>query len=227
MAQHGEAAQPGEAAQRQDASSQSSLYYVADPMCSWCWGFAPTLRAVSDNLPADTVLRYVMGGLAPDSDEPMPAALRQRVEQAWRAVAKRTGAEFNHDFWIQCQPRRSTYPACRAVLAAALQDAGPAMFAAIQRAYYLEAHNPSLDNTLVELAGELSLDPIRFADDLISDLVEERLQQDLALARRLQVTGFPSLVLETPAGRTWVARGYDDPDVVVSRLHAAVGPQPS
>ena len=200
---------------------QSDLYYVADPMCSWCWGFTPTLRAVEENLPDGVHLHLVMGGLAPDSDEPMPAALRQRIQQAWIAVAEGTGAEFNHDFWIRCQPRRSTYPACRAVLAAALQEAGREMFGAIQRAYYLEARNPSLETTLVELAGELSLDQSRFSRDLASAPIEERLRQDLALGRRLQVTGFPSLVLETATGCAWIARGCDAPEAVVARLLTA------
>nr|MBA3324286.1 DsbA family protein [Paracoccaceae bacterium] len=47
------------------ASSQAHLLYVADPMCSWCWGFAPVIAdiraAFRDRLP----LHLVMGGLRP------------------------------------------------------------------------------------------------------------------------------------------------------------------
>ena len=28
----------------------AALYYVADPMCSWCWGFAPELEAIRTDL---------------------------------------------------------------------------------------------------------------------------------------------------------------------------------
>ena len=48
-----------------------------------------------------------MGGLAPDSDEPMPFAMREYVSSAWRAVEERTGASFNHAFWTECQPLRA------------------------------------------------------------------------------------------------------------------------
>ena len=114
-----------------------TLYYVADPMCSWCWGFTPTIAA----LQADDrcALRYVMGGLARDSDEPMPAAMRAYVQDAWREVAQRTGASFNWDFWSQCQPRRATYPACRAVLAAADLGLDSARFAAALASPEIEA----------------------------------------------------------------------------------------
>ena len=126
------------------------LYYVADPMCSWCWGFRPVLQEVVAALPETVPVVYVMGGLAKDSDEPMPEATRAYVQRNWRDVTATTGAEFNWDFWSECKPRRSTYPACRAVLAARAQreDAVPELFDAIQRAYYREAGNPSDIETL-------------------------------------------------------------------------------
>ncbi|MBE8572891.1 DsbA family protein, partial [Vibrio sp. OPT46] len=27
------------------------LYYVHDPMCSWCWGYKPTLDKLKQQLP--------------------------------------------------------------------------------------------------------------------------------------------------------------------------------
>ena len=83
------------------------LLYVVDPMCSWCWGFTGVRAQVSEEFP-DHEWQLVMGGLAPDSDEPMEEETRAYVQDAWRAVAQRTGAEFNHDFWTECAPRRST-----------------------------------------------------------------------------------------------------------------------
>ena len=200
----------------------SQLYYVADPMCSWCWGFAPAVRAIETELSDSFTLRYVMGGLARDSDEPISDDVRAYVQNAWREVAARTGAEFNWDFWTRCQPRRSTYPACRAVLAAALQKTGPAMFHAIQRAYYLEARNPSDSETLTALAGELSLNTERFIADLASPEIEALLQQDFELRRRLQANAFPSLLLEKNVDSTWITRGWDAPEAVVDRLRSAL-----
>jgi putative protein-disulfide isomerase len=54
-------------------------------------------------------------------------------------------------------PRRSTYAACRAVIAARRQNPGyeEKMILAIQQAYYLEARNPADSHTLIELASEI------------------------------------------------------------------------
>jgi len=187
------------------------LVYVLDPMCSWCWGFRAELQKFTDAL-GDHEVTYVMGGLAKDSDEPMPDEMRDYVQNAWRAVAARTGAEFNHAFWTTCRPRRSTYPACRAVLAAGLQDAKDSMIEAIQSAYYLEARNPSDDDTLSELAGEIGLDRHRFAVDVTSPAVTDLLRDDLGLRRELGVTRFPTLLLQRSEGCHVLAAGYATAD---------------
>lgn len=193
-----------------------ALYYVADPMCSWCWGFTPTIEFLHTDRRIH--LRYVMGGLARDSEEPMPPDMRAYVQGAWREVESQTGARFNWDFWQQCEPRRSTYPACRAVLAAAKQSCGSAMFHRIQQAYYLEARNPADTYTLIALANELNIDGERFAADLASDAIEEALQEDFHLRRQLQATAFPSLVLAIKGTYRWLAGGWEEQRVIAARL---------
>lgn len=156
------------------------------------------------------MLKKITGGLAPDSDEPMPEHLRESLPKAWKKIHDMLGTEFNFDFWTHCQPRRSTYPACRAVLAAGEQHRYDEMIDAIQRAYYLRAMNPSDLDTLEMLAGELGLDTDRFATDLRSPAIEAKLQRKVGFARRSPIDGFPSLVLKTGAQTTAVARDYRD-----------------
>lgn len=172
------------------------LYYIHDPMCSWCWAYRPThavLMEALQHLPIEVL--NVLGGLAPDSDDPMPIDMQAMLQNTWRRIEQQVGTEFNYDFWRECKPRRSTYPACRAVLAAKAQDAEDAMIHAIQEAYYLRAMNPSDNSTLVALAEELGLDSAAFADALSSARTQAELLKDITFARQLPLQGFPSLVL--------------------------------
>jgi len=184
------------------------LYHVHDPMCSWCWGFRRSWDALRAALPGSVQVVNVVGGLAPDSHEPMPREQREAIAGYWAQIAEEVGAEFNFDFWTRCEPRRSTYPACRAVIAASWQDRGEAMIDAIQRAYYLRAMNPSDNSTLVHLAREMELDSARFNADLGSEQTERELQRNFELRRRLNVYSFPSLVLETESGLYPVPHDY-------------------
>jgi putative protein-disulfide isomerase len=172
------------------------LYYYHDPMCSWCWGFRPTAEKLFAQLPRGITRVNILGGLAADSDLPMPADVQSAIHGHWRRIEAQLGTRFNHDFWTVCKPRRSTYPACRAVIAAGRQDREEAMIAAIQHAYYLRAMNPSDVDTLVLLAEELELDSQRFADELLDERTERDLQQQIEFARHSPIKGFPSLALE-------------------------------
>ncbi|MBN4081923.1 MAG: DsbA family protein [Gammaproteobacteria bacterium] len=174
----------------------ATLFYFHDPMCSWCWGYQTAWQGLLQDMPDDVNVAYVLGGLAQDNDELMPEDIQQAIQGHWRRIQDELGVEFNFDFWRYCQPRRSTYPACRAVIAAGKQDAGVTMILAIQHAYYLRAMNPSKRDTLCTLAQELGLDIKKFNDDFDSDEIEESLQEQIRYSRSVGVGSFPSLMLK-------------------------------
>ena len=178
--------------------STATLYYIHDPMCSWCWGFRATWSQVLDALSGKVNVRYVLGGLAADSDQPMSESMQQSIRSNWQRIQQDIpGTEFNYDFWSQCQPRRSTYPACRAVIAAGMQaaQAESKMLFAVQQAYYLLAKNPSDLDVLIQIARDIGLDGEAFAADINSEACIAALDKDLLLSRDLYVSSFPSLLL--------------------------------
>ena len=108
-------------------SNPTRLYYSHDPMCSFCWAFRPVWAKIQSTLAdkkPDIEIISILGGLAPDSDAPMPEDVKNRVKAAWQYIEQNIpGTQFNYDFWGLQQPRRSTYPACRAVIATKLLEA--------------------------------------------------------------------------------------------------------
>ncbi len=199
----------------------STLFYIHDPMCSWCWGFRPALDALLERLPSDLVIERLLGGLAPDSDQPMAGALREQLQETWRRIQARIpGTRFDFAFWTRCAPRRSTWPACRAVIAARHQDPAydQAMTLAIQRAYYLEARNPSDPETLISLAAEIGADTNRFVHDLDCAHTRSTLAQEIAQARAMGVDSFPALVLACSGSRWRIPVDYANPDAMLSTI---------
>lgn len=200
----------------------ATLFYVHDPMCSWCWGFSKVWQKIQDQLPSTINTQLIVGGLAPDSTAPMPSSMQQTLQQTWQHIEQVIpGTEFNHQFWSLNAPRRSTYPACRAVLTAKAQNTNLEipMIKAIQQAYYLDAKNPSDDSTLIELASEIGCDTDHFTQTLNSDDTQQTLISQIHFARVLGAQGFPSLIVETASGqRLKVAFDYNDPCVALNNL---------
>ncbi|MDH5425505.1 MAG: DsbA family protein [Gammaproteobacteria bacterium] len=198
------------------------LYYIHDPMCSWCWGFHPVLRQLEQQLPEQVTVHYVLGGLAADSDLPMPDEMQHFLQQTWRNIQKKIpGTDFNFDFWSDCKPKRSTYPACRAVIAARNQNRSveKPMINAIQNAYYLQAKNPSDDDTLMALARQLKLDAEKFAEDLNAATTQQTLVQEIELSSQLGAQGFPSLVFEHGNKRALLTLDYNQAGNILQQIN--------
>jgi len=179
-------------------------------MCSWCWAYRPVVTQLRAHLPAGIRWQNVLGGLAPDSDQPMPEQTRLMVQAHWRQIESRLGTTFNFDFWTKNQPRRDTYKACRAVIAASRQQAEERMIESIQTAYYLRAMNPSDPLVLAELAAGLGLDRERFMVDLGSEHTEAELSRQLLLRDKLGVNSFPALVYEQDSRYKSIGHDYAD-----------------
>lgn len=201
-------------------TNKQTLYYVYDPMCSWCWGFKPVWQKIQQAIADSYNVVYVVGGLAADSDEVMPVAMQQQIAGYWKKIETLLGTEFNYDFWSSNSPRRSTYPACRAILSARSQGAEQAMKNAIQRAYYLQARNPSDDDVLLAIAEEIGLDGDQFAADFFAESTQASLLDEIAFARSIGGNSFPSLFLRTEQKTVELSIDYQDADTVLRQLKA-------
>jgi len=191
----------------------TTLHYIHDPMCSWCWGFSKTYANFLSSLDTSIIVKRLLGGLAPDSDEPMSDDVRKIVLNAWHRIEKNIpGVKFNFDFWEVNAPRRSTFPACRAVIAARNQGQqyDEIMTKAIQTAYYLNAKNPSDLSVLTELAREIGLNVNNFEEDIYSSITQKALLNEIEQAHRLKANSYPSLILKKDQSIWPIPIDYND-----------------
>lgn len=208
---------------RPDAASPEawSLLYVADPMCSWCYGFAPSLTATRSRWPALPV-QLLMGGLRP-AGELLDARLRASIQHHWEQVAARSGQPFSpaglaREGWLY-----TTEPACRAVLTA--REHWPEfaldLFQAIQTGFYAQGRDTTDAETLSALAQDAGIDPDLFALRFHAAPSIEATRQDFAAAQRLGIRGFPTLLAVRDGQAHAVARGWLAPAELVDRLERA------
>ncbi|MDJ1008343.1 MAG: hypothetical protein QNJ13_11015, partial [Paracoccaceae bacterium] len=203
--------------------ADDAIFYIADPMCSWCWGFSGGAERV-EVLCADRPLpfRLVMGGLRNGSADPWTPELRRYLRDTWNRVAGRTGAHFNHALLDLPAFAYDTEPACRAVLTASalLQDAPArqrrilAFFHRVQGAFYLKGADPKALATYEGICDALGLDWASFRKTFASDAMRDATQTEFATARSLAPGALPSLVYRKQRRGTEIARGYADFDKV-------------
>lgn len=191
--------------------------YVADPLCSWCYGFGPELEALLARFPQES-LRLVMGGLRAFNTQPMTPDLRRYIGQHWDEVQRHSGLPFNHALLERDDFIYDTEPACRAVVTA--REHAPALawplFRALQRAFYAEARDVTRSDVLAEIyaavhqteSADPALPPGEFAQALDSAAMRGATRRDFRLAREWEVQGFPTLFAERDGHYALLSPGY-------------------
>ena len=187
------------------------LIYVADPMCSWCWGFAPVIARVRAEYQSAVKISLVIGGLRPG-----PAArrlddeMRRYLRAAWQSVHERSGQAFSFDLLERDDFLYDTDPAANALVAMRrLEEARELdLFGAVQEAFYVRNDDVTQFTVLAELAVGLGVDGAQFSA-LFSDRVTRTLvDQDYRRTRELGVNGFPTLLLREDSRYTVISHGY-------------------
>jgi putative protein-disulfide isomerase len=87
----------GRGARRVDGTGMKTdrmLWYAADPMCSWCWGFSSVIEAIGKAYHDRLTVTLVMGGLRPGMVTPITPAERDEIFHHWHEVRRRTGHVF-------------------------------------------------------------------------------------------------------------------------------------
>ncbi|MDP8928525.1 MAG: DsbA family protein [Actinomycetota bacterium] len=183
--------------------------YVGDPMCSWCWGFAPVLERLDERY--DVPVRIVVGGLRPgDAAEPLDDGTRRTIAHHWEQVGAASGQPFDHSFLERDGWVYDTEPSCRAVVA--MRDLSPAdalrWFARIQRAFYAEATDVTDLAVFPELLDGFDVDRQKYAEVLHAEETRTRTWEDFARARRWGIMGFPTLLVRDGDDLAIVTRGF-------------------
>jgi len=185
------------------------LWYFADPMCSWCWGFSPVIETLRDAYRERMKIALVLGGLRPGEAAPMTAAGREEILHHWHQVHARTGQPFRFENALPEGFVYDTEPASRAVVTVGGLDPALifAMFKAIPTAFYAEGRDVTQPTVLADLAAGLGVDAAAFLQAFDSDAARAKTQAHFRQARQAGVRGFPTLILQQDSQLHSVSNG--------------------
>lgn len=199
------------------------LIYVADPMCSWCWGFAPVIRRLRSA--DDYEIELVMGGLRAGETRGITPELRDYVTHHWQQVAATTGQPFRYEGALPDGFVYDTEPACRAVVA--VRELWPEQaldyLHALQQAFYAEGRDITRLEVLADLAAAGGLDRQRFEAAVADSAIQLAVATDFERKEQLGVMGFPSLLVDTGERLRMVSMGYQDFDSVSRQIQRRLG----
>ncbi len=203
-------------------STELELVYVADPMCSWCWGFAPVIEKVEDSFDFD--FRIIVGGLRPgDKAEPIDR-IRDYLAHHWTQVASASGQPFDHAGLERENWMYDTLVPDTAVVT--MRQVAPhetrRFLDTVQRAFYADRVDVTDPLVYGDLVAGFPVDPDEFVAQIGSAEMRAATEQDFLEAQWLGVTGFPTLLLRDGASSMPISYGYAPFETVVARINGLI-----
>jgi putative protein-disulfide isomerase len=208
--------------------NESLLVYIADPMCSWCYGFAPELAALRERFRAVPV-HVVLGGLRAYNTQVMDRAAAQSIGHHWDEVQRQSGQPFARALLEREDFIYDTEPACRAVVTVRENAAHLAlpMLHAVQRAFYADGMDVTGGAVLADVyaglcagTGDTEFDPTAFAAAWASDEIRQITRNDFALTQEWGIRGFPTLLAVHHERPHLISPGYMKAPALIERTAA-------
>ncbi len=189
--------------------STATLHYIYDPLCGWCYGSAPLVKAAREIGGLQFVLHG--GGMMAGSARQLASeSLRQFVMQHVARITGMTGQPFSEAYTNgllrDTTAMLDSEPPTAAILAVeAAAGRGADMLVHMQKAHYVEGRNLSDRAALAALAQEIGIERAAFDAEFLNALgsaVQSHMAESRRLLARVGGQGFPTFALETKQGLT-------------------------
>lgn len=179
--------------------------WYTDPHNIWCWGCEPMIRRLQTVYAPSVELVVRQGGLFEDFTPVRQQWARMsggRWTDSVRAFFEAVGGQHRMPMDAErmiaaVDDFTSTWPACIAAKAAALQGAAPGLryLRALREAWCLDARAIHRVGVQTDVAREVGLDLGAFARALDDGTAEAAFRDDRRECEALEVTGFPTFTI--------------------------------
>ena len=190
--------------------NEREIILVADPMCSWCWGFAPVFSVLTEELRHEVPISVRVGGLRPYTKDAWDDDLRSYLREAWAAVSERTGQTFSYRLLEDDLFVYDTEPACRAVVTARHldPDLSVPMLHGVHQAFYVDNIDVTEPDVLADVAEGIGADREAFAMAFATNEAKQTTYQEFKAVQAWGVKGFPTVLLREGTNARALATGF-------------------
>lgn len=192
-----------------------TLIYIFDPLCGWCFGFHPVIKALHSDYRDEFLFDVRVGGLILGDRVGTYAETYPKVEEASDRVEQLTGQKFGKAYRekVLAHPDKmimNSEPACKAFVLAREEfpEKQVEMSASIQDLLFVDGENIMNPSVLQTWAESFGVTPETFESKFNSEELRLKTYEEFASVQRMQATGFPAVIQLYGTQGYLVARGY-------------------
>ena len=202
-----------------------SIIYVYDALCGWCYGFSPVIKKVFEKYQAQFDFEVISGGMILGEREGPINEVAAYIKGAYKTVEDTTGVKFGENFVNIVLEEGKLYfssekPAIALSVFKTIYPKKAIHFAHdLQSAIYHDGLDLSIDKSYVVLAEKYQINGQEFIEKLNTEEFKQAAYYDFVLAKQLQVTGYPAVLIKTGESNFYmIAKGYTDFESIELRI---------
>lgn len=184
-----------------------TILQFTDPICVWCWGNEPVLRAIDYLYGEKVKIEYIMGGLVEDittlyaltgEKQEIIEHANQTIVKNWHIASDKHGMPVvAGDVKLFTERYPSSFPQNIAYEAAKRIDSKLAsgFLRKLREATFIYGRRTSQIDVILDIATQAGYNAATFIDEYTAGNAHADFMQDRMICRRYGITGFPSYVV--------------------------------
>lgn len=210
---------------------QPKLIYCQDALCGWCFAFSPVIERLAADFSEKLTVDVFAGGMVTGERVAHFGEKAAYILGAIPRVEEMTGVKFGEPFMQLLRAPETTNwrpdsepPAIATVIFKEMMPERVLEFASdLNSAVHRDAIDLSDLDNFRPILTKYGLDAADFLQKMMDENYVERAHYDFFLCQQLQVTGYPTLFLQTDSLHFYLlSRGYSDFDSLKKRLTNAL-----
>ena len=205
-------------------NKKPSIIYVYDAICGWCYGFSPVMKSLFDNYSDTFDFEVLSGGMMMGEREGAINDVAPYIKTAYKDVENTTGVKFGEAFLTELEKGdlylSSEKPSIALSVFKSYFPEKAILFAHdLQDAIYVNGLDLRNDESYIYLAEKYQIPTEEFIKKLNQEEFKQAAYYDFALARQLQVTGYPAAFIRTGELKFYmIAKGYANQETMELRV---------
>jgi putative protein-disulfide isomerase len=207
------------------STTKPALIYIYDALCGWCYGFSPVMKNLYLKYKDEFDFQVISGGMILGDRVGPISEMAPFIKGAYKNVEETTGIKFGDKFINEVLEEgtmllSSEKPSIAlSVFKSYLPDQSVLFAHDIQKALNFYGLDLNENETYKDLIKPYSLPEEEFVAKLDNEEYRQLAYYDVALARQLQVTGYPAAFIKTGELQFhMIAKGYADEATMELRI---------
>lgn len=192
---------------------KAKLFYFYDPLCGWCFGFSPVIKALEEKFKEEIEFEAISGGMVLGERVQPIRNMHSYLRDAMPRLEEMTGVKFGEAYMKIFEEGSialsSEVPCIAMTVFKSMSAASSVQFAsALQNELYVYGKDLNKLENYKTLADQFKLPWEVFSEKMESDLYKTKTYEEFTFAQEMGINGFPSVVLQVADKGYLIARGY-------------------